>query len=128
MLDAQRMAIEALEKHGLARKGWSFAWMTERAWLTCGLCCYYEKEIRLAPQHVRREGRKEIRDTILHEIAHALARDGHGPRWRAQCVRIGARPDMFTDTSAGAVAAFVNRWFADYKRRAKAAAGQGDRK
>ncbi len=30
---------------------------------------------------------------LLHEIAHALTpRDGHGPKWRAMCVRVGARP------------------------------------
>ena len=38
-------------------------------------------------------GIDEVRDTILHEIAHALCpKDGHGPRWRATCRRIGARP------------------------------------
>lgn len=35
-----------------------------------------------------------VRDTILHEIAHALAGHaaGHGPVWKGVCRRIGARP------------------------------------
>jgi predicted SprT family Zn-dependent metalloprotease len=35
----------------------------------------------------------EVVDTILHEIAHALTPgDGHGPAWKAACLRIGAKP------------------------------------
>jgi SprT-like family len=36
---------------------------------------------------------EQQRDTILHEIAHILCPDDyHGPMWRAQCRRIGAKP------------------------------------
>ena len=43
----------------------------------------------------------EVRDTILHEIAHALCpKDGHGPRWRATCRRLGAKPvRCYTDAT-----------------------------
>lgn len=35
----------------------------------------------------------EIRDVILHEIAHALTpHDGHGPAWKAMAVKVGAKP------------------------------------
>jgi predicted SprT family Zn-dependent metalloprotease len=36
----------------------------------------------------------EVRDTVLHELAHALAGKaaGHGPHWKAICLKIGARP------------------------------------
>jgi predicted SprT family Zn-dependent metalloprotease len=35
-----------------------------------------------------------VLDTILHEIAHALAghKAGHGPAWKAKCAQIGAKP------------------------------------
>lgn len=38
---------------------------------------------------------EEIRDTILHEIAHALAgkNANHGPQWRAIARKVGARPE-----------------------------------
>jgi predicted SprT family Zn-dependent metalloprotease len=43
----------------------------------------------------------EVRDTILHEIAHALAPgDGHGPKWRMTCLRIGARPKRCYDDAS----------------------------
>jgi predicted SprT family Zn-dependent metalloprotease len=38
---------------------------------------------------------EEVRDPILHEIAHAIAglKNGHNPVWKSICRRIGARPD-----------------------------------
>lgn len=39
------------------------------------------------------------RDTILHEIAHALAGPaaGHGEAWKRVCRRIGAKPNRIAD-------------------------------
>jgi SprT protein len=44
----------------------------------------------------------EIRDTILHEIAHALVGPnvGHGLRWRLKCVEIGAKPERLAGEEA----------------------------
>jgi hypothetical protein len=43
----------------------------------------------------------ELRNTLLHEIAHALVgpRQGHGPVWRAMARRIGARPERCNTTA-----------------------------
>lgn len=37
----------------------------------------------------------EIRETVLHEIAHAIAghKAGHGPAWKAAAIRVGAKPE-----------------------------------
>lgn len=37
---------------------------------------------------------EKVRDTILHEIAHGLTPGNHhGEKWKAACVRIGAKPN-----------------------------------
>ncbi len=42
-----------------------------------------------------KNGEDLIRDTVLHEIAHALAGNtaGHGPEWKEWCRRVGANPE-----------------------------------
>jgi predicted SprT family Zn-dependent metalloprotease len=44
----------------------------------------------------------EITDTMLHEIAHAIAGHaaGHGPEWKAVCRRIGADPTRTSSATA----------------------------
>ena len=59
-----------------------------------GLCHYVAKTIELSIHFVDHNGPEEIRDTILHEIAHALVGAGHGHNatWKKKCVEIGAKP------------------------------------
>lgn len=84
-----------MEEHGLA--GWQFGW--DRARRRLGVCRLREQCITLSIHFVcaNLEVPHEIRDTILHEIAHALAwtRHGdrtHGPLWKQICREIGAVP------------------------------------
>jgi hypothetical protein len=51
-------------------------------------------QISLSKHHAITGDWAEITDTILHEIAHALAgpRQGHKALWKAHCLRIGAKP------------------------------------
>lgn len=46
--------------------------------------------------------KEEIRETILHEIAHALAghKAGHGVAWQRQAVALGIRPNRCKAASA----------------------------
>ncbi len=55
---------------------------------------YRERRIELSVPFVERNGRAEILDTILHEIAHALVGSAHGHDvvWKSKCAEIGARP------------------------------------
>ena len=50
--------------------------------------------IRIGRAHALDASEAEIRDTILHEIAHALAgpEARHGARWKAIARRIDATP------------------------------------
>lgn len=44
---------------------------------------------------------EQVRDVILHEIAHLMTPgDGHGPQWKAACRKIGAKPQRTTTLPA----------------------------
>jgi predicted SprT family Zn-dependent metalloprotease len=64
-----------------------------------GLCVYHRCTIEQSIHFVERNSADEIRDTILHEIAHALVGPGHGHDavWKRKCVEIGARPERCGD-------------------------------
>jgi predicted SprT family Zn-dependent metalloprotease len=84
------LARQLIAEHRLA--GWHFAFNRRKAAL--GLCRYDTKRIELSHHFVLRNDEPAVRDTILHEIAHALAgpEAGHGPRWQQMCRQIGASP------------------------------------
>jgi len=83
-------ARDLMNQHGLT--DWVFEW--DRAKRRAGCCNYTRKRISLSYHYVIRNEWDEVRDTILHEIAHALAGKlaGHGWQWKQVCTRIGARP------------------------------------
>jgi len=64
-------------------------------------CQANRKAIQLSRHFVKRYGRDEVLDTILHEIAHGLAParvKPHGREWRTIAERLGARPEPCKDT------------------------------
>ncbi|MBI1374282.1 MAG: hypothetical protein GC159_16320 [Phycisphaera sp.] len=93
-----------MTEHGLIADGWRFAWSNGKRQL--GRCQirrrrdpstgkYVEiKTIKLSRYLVALNNDHEVRDTILHEIAHAIAglKNGHNSVWKAVCRRIGAKP------------------------------------
>lgn len=88
-LDARQLALQLMSQYGL--DGWRFEF--DHARRRFGCCRYRSKVISLSRPLTLLNDDVQIRDTILHEIAHALTPgDGHGARWRAACVRVGARP------------------------------------
>ncbi len=90
-VEALRLALELLATHGL--HGWSFAF--NRSKLNMGLCRYGPRVIELSTHFVERNPAGAVRDTLLHEIAHALVGPGHGHDavWKAKAVEVGARPE-----------------------------------
>ena len=89
--DAQELARELMRRHGLFEAGWRF-WF-DHARRRFGCCHYGRKVITLSRSLTLLNAEPEVRDTLLHEIAHALTPgDGHGRKWRAKCREIGARP------------------------------------
>lgn len=91
--EVREFAEMTIAKYNL--DGWTFVW-SNRETKYLGLCNYRKKQIVLNKPWVKREGgiaSPEVRDTILHEIAHAMTPGaGHGKDWKAVCRRIGAIP------------------------------------
>ena len=96
---AQEMATGLMGLHGLS--GWMFAFNSNLR--RAGVCRhpFVRKNvsrpgtIELSAHFVNLNDEAEVRDTILHEIAHALAGKGHGHNavWRKKCLEVGARPE-----------------------------------
>jgi len=86
----RKLALQLMRAHGL--DDWTFGFNRRKRSL--GLCYYQRKRIELSVHFVVANDAAEVRDTLLHEIAHAMAGQaaGHGPRWKAICEKIGARP------------------------------------
>lgn len=86
----ERLACDLMTAHHLS--GWSFGF--NRRMCALGMCFYDRRTIELSIHFVERNDLDEVRDTILHEIAHALVGPGHGHDrvWKRKCVEIGARP------------------------------------
>ena len=84
------LARKLMDEHGLDT--WTFAFLEAERRL--GDCNYQDRVIRVGRTHALDAGEAEIRDTILHEIAHALAgpEARHGAVWKATARRIGATP------------------------------------
>jgi predicted SprT family Zn-dependent metalloprotease len=105
---AEALAVKLMAQHGLcadpswdfskrvgwagSNKTWTFKW--DNAYRRFGVCNYWNRTIGMSKKLVAINGEAEVTDTILHEIAHALAPRGanHGEEWKAVCRRIGARP------------------------------------
>ena len=87
------LALELMGKHGLLEKGWKFE--LDNAKRRFGYCRYAPKIISISKHLAKLNTEDQVKDTILHEIAHALAgpRAGHYSKWRYQAMAIGAKPE-----------------------------------
>lgn len=89
--EARALARELMDEHGLGEWGFVFDHAKRRA----GACRYQRRQISLSRPLTRLHDEEQVRDTVLHEIAHALAgpHAGHGPAWRALARDLGATPE-----------------------------------
>ncbi|HEY7425103.1 MAG TPA: SprT-like domain-containing protein [Gemmataceae bacterium] len=87
----RKLALELMTRHGL--HDWNFGFNRRKR--AMGLCRYAARTIELSIYLVDRNGAEEVRDTILHEIAHALvgSEHGHDAVWKRKCLEIGAKPE-----------------------------------
>ena len=104
---AATLAESLMARHGLTDAGWTF--QMDRATTRLGLCQFGPKVISLGGAYVESADAAAVRDTLLHEVAHALVgayvltsagsvvRDrqgratkiGHGWQWKIKAREIG---------------------------------------
>ncbi len=101
--DAYRMGTELLRHHGL--DGWTLAF--DGAKRRAGVCRYDVRVIGLSAPLTRLHARDEVRETVLHEVAHALVgpRHGHDAVWVAQSLAIGGNGRRCVPSDAPTVTA-----------------------
>jgi predicted SprT family Zn-dependent metalloprotease len=101
--DAFRMATNLIERHALDE--WSIQF--DNAKRRAGVCRHARKLIGLSGPLTRLHSEAEVRETILHEIAHALVgpQHHHDAVWLAKAREIGCSGERCVPADAPRVAA-----------------------
>ena len=101
--DAYAMAEHLLEAHGL--DGWDVAF--DNAKRRAGICRFAERTLGLSAPLTAVHSEDDVRDTILHEIAHALVgpQHGHDATWQARARAIGCSGERCVSPEAPAAPA-----------------------
>lgn len=87
---AESLAKQLMTQHMSHLTGWRIVF-NARLRRALGRCHYTKKHIELCPKYVACNEEPQVRDTILHEIAHALCPGhNHDKVWSATAKRIGA--------------------------------------
>ena len=94
--DAYRLATKLLREHDLTH--WRFKF--DNAKSRFGLCDPNKRVISLSRHLTELNPEAEVRETILHEIAHALTPGkGHGPEWKRVARSIGSNAGRTHDAA-----------------------------
>lgn len=86
---ASNLAHNLMNEHGLTSNGWRFKFDTAKR--RFGVCRYRRKVVGLSKELTLLNDENHVKNTILHEIAHALVGPGHGHDevWRMKAIEIG---------------------------------------
>lgn len=97
---ASELAIKLMSKHGLIDLGWSFRF--DAAKKRYGCCLYSQKTITLSRGLTQLRRMTHVKNTILHEIAHALVGPGHDHDfvWMAKAIEIGCNGKIRSSDAA----------------------------
>ena len=88
LTEAKNLAINLMNKHGLLDKGWYFEFDNARR--RFGVCRHNIRMIGLSKHLVSLNDEAKIKNTILHEIAHALTPGHHHDWvWQRKAIEIG---------------------------------------
>ena len=96
---AESLCRNLLDSHGLN----DWAVLYDKKTMRLGACNYQFKTIFLSTHWTGIQEESEVKETILHEIAHALVGPGHGHDvyWSIQARKIGAKPYSCLDIHKG---------------------------
>jgi hypothetical protein len=96
---ALRLAEQLVAEHGL--DGWTVG--LDRAKARAAACHFRDRRITLSAHLTALHPEEEVRDTILHEVAHALVgpRHGHDAVWRATALAIGSSGTRCLEAAPG---------------------------
>jgi predicted SprT family Zn-dependent metalloprotease len=114
--EARAMAESLMAQHGLV--GWRL--VLDRARTRAGVCRPARREIGLSRVLTELHSAGEVRETVLHEVAHALVGSAHGHDavWRATARAIGATGERcVAPDAARAPAPWVGRCPAGHEVR-----------
>src|SRR5687768_3581603 len=82
----KHLALDLLAQYGLG--GWTFEWDNGKRRL--GACHYTTKRVTMSRHLVQNCDDAEVREVLLHEIAHALTPGhNHDGVWRAKLIEMG---------------------------------------
>lgn len=96
LASVQALARSLMAEH-MTEPGWSFRF--DNGQRRFGACHYHSRVISLSKSLTLLNKESLVRDTLLHEIAHALAgfEAAHGPKWKEVASKIGATPKACYD-------------------------------
>jgi len=85
----RELAACEMEWHGLTQRSWTIKYDHSRA--RAGMCDSRAKVLSFSRHLIARGSPRDMRETLLHEIAHALAgsQHGHDLTWRSIAQQIG---------------------------------------
>lgn len=91
LTQAKQLAQDLMRLHNLT--GWNFKF--DNAKTRVGFCRYRFKTISLSKYFVPKLTSEEVKDTILHEIAHAFTgkKNGHNHIWQQKAREIGCNAE-----------------------------------
>ena len=92
LIEAEVLIQQEMTRHTMHFLGWRFEW--DNAARRFGQCDFGMRVIRMSRVLTELNSREDVRDTILHEIAHALVgpQHDHDVFWQIQARKIGAKP------------------------------------
>ena len=127
LIHAKETALDFMEQFGLLERGWTFEWHNKKR--AYGSCNWKKKKIYLSEFLLPHMQYKDIKDTILHEIAHALDSEkrgysSHDNTWKSVARKVGADPKSCHEKVDLPKSEFnwlhvcpkCNRWWGLYKR------------